>query len=550
MATGLLGSAAALVVRSIDVLIVDLARQLRLSYLPPLLVYFAAGLSGLTSIVGAFFVKEHFGFSASLLAGLAFWAGVPWTLKIPLGHLVDLIWRWKASLVYLGAALIAISLCIMYGLIAHAGRMAPVMSLETWYVASVLLAPVGYVLQDVVADAMTVEAVPLFDRAGTRYSEEAVKSMHTTMQTLGRVSIICGLTAVAGLNIWMFSGASDLPELEKTAAYAQIYLSALAIPTISVVGVAVAAAVRRARVTELARQGLDRKRIDQVLDVQGKPPKPNWWFLGGGIGFSLFTLGVGLAPISFGQELVFAGSMGIIAFLMQRLLTGLQPEKRRALIGTAIIIFAFRAVPGPGPAVGWWEIDVLGFDQQFLSVLSFLTAGLTLAGMIVLRPFMAKRSIADVVVILTTAAAILSLPNIGLFYGVQELTEAWTGGLVDARVIAIMDTTLESPLGQLAMIPMLAWIAKNAPEQLKATFFAVMASFTNLALAASSLGTRYLNEILAVTREVRDHATGAVIVPADYSLVGWLLIAVAVIGTALPIVAIASVQSSPLRTKQ
>ena len=43
---------------------------------------------------------------------------------------------------------------------------------------------------------------------------------------------------------------------------------------------------------------------------------------------------------------------------------------------------------------------------------------------------------------------------------------------------------------------LLAWIAKNAPNHLKATFFAVFASFTNLALSASALGTKYLNEIL------------------------------------------------------
>ena len=73
--------------------------------------------------------------------------------------------------------------------------------------------------------------------------------------------------------------------------------------------------------------------------------------------------------------------------------------------------------------------------------------------------------------------------------------------LVDARFIAILDTAIESPLGQIAMVPMLAWIARNAPPHLKATFFAVMASFTNLALSASSLGTRYMNEIFTVTRE-------------------------------------------------
>lgn len=82
---------------------IDLARQFRWSYLPPLMVYLAAGISGLTAIVGAFFVKDYLGLSAVFLAGLAFWAGIPWALKMPLGHLVDLIWRWKALLVYLGA---------------------------------------------------------------------------------------------------------------------------------------------------------------------------------------------------------------------------------------------------------------------------------------------------------------------------------------------------------------------------------------------------------------------------------------------------------------
>jgi hypothetical protein len=91
--------------RWIDATIFDLGRQLHWSYLPPLLVYLAAGVSGLTSIVGTFFIKEYLGLSAAFLAGLAFWAGIPWAMKMPLGHLVDLIWRRKAWLVYLGAAM-------------------------------------------------------------------------------------------------------------------------------------------------------------------------------------------------------------------------------------------------------------------------------------------------------------------------------------------------------------------------------------------------------------------------------------------------------------
>ena len=163
---------------------------------------------------------------------------------------------------------------------------------------------------------------------------------------------------------------------------------------------------------------------------------------------------------------------------------------------------------------------------------------------------MAKRSIAYVVALLTVAAGVLSLPNIGLYYGLHEWTAEWSAGVVDARFIAILDTALESPLAQISMIPMLAWIAKNAPSHLKATFFAVMASFTNLALSASSLGTKYMNEIYIVTREVRDRATDTVEVAADYGELGWLLITVAAIAVILPLATIVIIQHSPLRTRQ
>ena len=42
--------------RWLDANILALGREMRLSYLPPLMVYAAAGISGLTSIVGTFYV--------------------------------------------------------------------------------------------------------------------------------------------------------------------------------------------------------------------------------------------------------------------------------------------------------------------------------------------------------------------------------------------------------------------------------------------------------------------------------------------------------------
>src|SRR5512143_2033563 len=199
----------------IDRNILSLGRDMRWSYLPPLMVYMAYGISGLTGIVGTFFVKDYLGLSASFLAALGFWAGIPWALKMPIGHTVDLLWRWKSWLVGLGAMLLAASLGIMAVLIGNRGAMTAIMPAEFWYVLSVLLSPVGYVIQDAVADAMTVEAVPRVDAEGREIDAERRKLMHTTMQTLGRVAIIGGSVFVALINLYVFSGTQQLSAAEK-----------------------------------------------------------------------------------------------------------------------------------------------------------------------------------------------------------------------------------------------------------------------------------------------------------------------------------------------
>jgi hypothetical protein len=156
---------------------------------------------------------------------------------------------------------------------------------------------------------------------------------------------------------------------------------------------------------------------------------------------------------------------------------------------------------------------------------------------------MAERSILDIVVILSVIGALLSLPYLGMYHGLHEWTSRMTNGVIDARFIAIVNTAVESPLGQVSMVPMLAWIAHSAPQHLKATFFAVMASFTNLALSASELGTKYLNTLFVVTREVRA-PDGTILVPADYSQLGMLLTAVIAIGLIAPLATVYHVRRS------
>ena len=534
------------ILRFIDSTLIDLGRQFKWTYLPPLMIYLAAGISGLTGIVGTFFVKDYLNLSAAFLAGLGFWAGIPWALKMPLGHLVDLIWNKKNYMVFVGASLISLSLIIMYGLIIHTEWMSSILSVETWFVISVLLAPIGYVVQDVVADAMTVEAVPLVDDSGNKFSRDEIKLMHTTMQTLGRFAIIGGTVLVALANVILFKGVDELEQADKISLYGSIYIYALIIPIVSVLGIFLASYLKNQKKRKLIEQGLEG---DQDYTPSEKT-EVNWWILGGSLVFVIFTLGIGSFKVPFAQEIVFVGSMAIILFLMNKLVKELPQDLRLTVVGTAIIIFIFRAMPGPGPGLSWFEIDVLEFNEQFFSVLSLIASVLTLVGIILLRPFMANNSIARIIVILSVAGAILFLPSVGMYYGFHNWTSSITNGVVDAKFIAILNTALESPLGQVSMIPLLAWIAKNAPSHLKATFFAVFASFTNLALSASALGTKYLNEIYVITREVKDKVTNAILTTADYSDLGILLITVTLITLIIPIVFVVIIQKTKFKTSE
>lgn len=127
----------------------------------------------------------------------------------------------------------------------------------------------------------------------------------------------------------------------------------------------------------------------------------------------------------------------------------------------------------------------------------------------------------------------MMLPFVGMFYGLHEWTAEMFG--FGARTIAIVDTMADSPLGQVVMVPMLAWIAREAPADQKATYFAVLAAFTNLALSASNLLTNYYNRIFTIER-------------GDYSELGVLMIAVMTTGLLLPVLTVMLVNRYQLKT--
>ena len=126
---------------------------------PPLLIYMAAGASGLAVIAETFWIRERLALSPQALLALAAWLTVPWTLKMVFGHLVDtvpVLGSRRRAYVLIGALLQIVANLALAAAAADLGGPVPV---EVVYVAASLCVVVGLVIQDCVADAMTTEVV-------------------------------------------------------------------------------------------------------------------------------------------------------------------------------------------------------------------------------------------------------------------------------------------------------------------------------------------------------------------------------------------------------
>jgi len=471
--------------------VVTPVKALRWRYVPLLMVYFAYGVYvTLIATAVAFWIRKSLTLTPAELAAVAVWVQVPWTIKMVFGQFVDcipILGSRRKVYVYLGALLLAGGLIMLAG---AAGGWIAFASPESLYIAASLAMTVGVVLQDVVADTMSTEVVDRNDAAGNPRPEAEVRGELAMIQALGRLALSFGLFATAGLGGYL---ASILP-------YEHVFLIGLVVPVISVAGVV-----------------LVRLEPSERLPI-------DWRVLGGGLVFGAVVVALGVLKVPFGQEIVFVISMVVVCALLVMVTGDLERETRLQILFATLIIFAFRATPGTGEGMRWFEIDVLKFDEQFFGVLSQISSMFAIGGLWLLASTIAKKPIAWTLLWLTVLYTILSFPNLALYYGVYEWTERVFG--FGAHTIALIDTAAESPFAQLSMIPLLTLIAIYAPPGKRATWFALMASLMNLALTAGAMQTKYLNQIFHVDR-------------GKYDELGGLLITVVAVNFALPVLAIA-----------
>jgi len=178
----------------------------------------------------------------------------------------------------------------------------------------------------------------------------------------------------------------------------------------------------------------------------------------------------------------------------------------------------------PGDGYFWWTLDVLKFDEAFYGHLRQTGAVISVLVMWFLAKQITEYSVVRTLFWITVAGSILSLPALGLVFGLHEWTEQHFG--FGARTISIIDAATTSPFVQLSMVPLLTLTAYYAPAGHRATWFALMASLMNLALQAGALQTKYLNDIFPVAR-------------GEYGELAPLMVTVFALSFILPIAAIA-----------
>jgi len=474
------------------VLLENLMRPLRAfqpAYMPLIMVYFAYGALGLIDVTRDFWIKERLQLSPSELAAIGVWLTLPWTIKMVFGELVDCVPIFgsrRRVYIVIGALFTATGLVTLAG---AAGSWLAVMRPDQLYVLGALLIVLGTVIQDVVADAMSTEVVQRVDANGEPRPDNEVRSELGMVQVLGRLALSGGIVAVAGLS-GVLAGMFD----RET-----VFLMGLVIPAISITGTL-----------------LVKKEPTEIRPI-------DWRILGGGVLFGAMVVALALGGIPYAQEFIFLLSMAVVCTMLVFVTRELDHKSKMAILYTSIIIFAFRATPGVGDGYFWWTLDVLKFDENFYGALRQTGAVLAILGMWLFSKQLTEYSVTKTLFWLAIIGTILSLPNVALYYGVHEWTERTFG--FGARTIALIDTVASSPFAQLSMIPLLTLIAFYAPPGHRATWFALMASLMNLALAAGQLQTKYLNQIFAVQR-------------GDYMELGGLLITALFLGFVLPIGAI------------
>ena len=156
----------------------------------------------------------------------------------------------------------------------------------------------------------------------------------------------------------------------------------------------------------------------------------------GGVVFGIVVTVIGVTGMPFSQEIIFIVSMTVIILMLRRVTAGVDDETRKRIFYAALIIFAFRAVPGTGAGYQWFSIDKLGFDEAFFGVLQQIGAAIGFVSAWLFSDSITRQPIARVMLWLTILGTVLAIPNLLLVHEVHHWTEQVLGKLRSSTLLS------------------------------------------------------------------------------------------------------------------
>ena len=135
----------------------------------------------------------------------------------------------------------------------------------------------------------------------------------------------------------------------------------------------------------------------------------------------------------------------------------------RTVWGVAGFIFFFNFSPSFGPALLYYQTDVLGFSQQFIGHLGALSSVAAVAGALLYAPLSRRVSLRRLITLSIWISAVATLAY--LVY-----RDAWSAVVIEVAFGCI---------GMMTQLAFLDLAAKACPRHVEATFFALLMSVFN-----------------------------------------------------------------------
>lgn len=169
--------------------------------------------------------------------------------------------------------------------------------------------------------------------------------------------------------------------------------------------------------------------------------------------------------------------------------------QERQVWSVTMYIFVVCCMPTPTAAMFFFNVDVLGFNPEFIGTIALVGSLATITGLGFYHQFLTHCSLTRLFAGASVLLAVISLtPLIQVF----RLNRQYG---IDDRVFALVDTFFIAAVAEVLWIPMLVLCSRLCPPSVEGTTYALFLSIHNFGLWVSGVLSWGLMHKLGITRD-------------------------------------------------